>query len=179
MTESSNVKSALQAYEMASGQRINLHKSSVMFGPNVAAETCDQICQMLGIRGVSNQGHYLGAPPLINQNKKEIFSYVKDRVWQRIQGWRNKILSFSGKGIFLKTVAQTLPNYVMSIFLLPLELCVDIERMINAFWWGSKGEGKKGINWMAWDRLCNPKKFGGLGFKCLRNFNLAMLAKQG
>lgn len=32
---------------------------------------------------------------------------------------------------------------------------------------------------MAWDKLCTPKNGGGLGMKRLRDFNVAMLAKQG
>ncbi|XP_074351308.1 putative mitochondrial protein AtMg00310 [Apium graveolens] len=32
---------------------------------------------------------------------------------------------------------------------------------------------------MAWDRLCKPKSHGGLGVRSIKNFNLAMLAKQG
>lgn len=31
---------------------------------------------------------------------------------------------------------------------------------------------------MSWDRLCNVKEEGGLGFKRLLEFNVAMLAKQ-
>ena len=66
---------------------------------------------------------------------------------------------------------------MINIFLLPLELCSEIERLLNAFWWGCQGEENKGIRWTTWDRLCTPKKFEGLGFKRLRQFDIAMLAK--
>ncbi|VFQ64823.1 unnamed protein product [Cuscuta campestris] len=52
----------------------------------------------------------------------------------------------------------------------------DLVRVIMEHYGGSNN---KGIHWMAWDRLCVPKKFGGLGFKDLRAFNLALLGKQG
>ena len=33
--------------------------------------------------------------------------------------------------------------------------------------------------WLSWDKFCFPKAEGGLGFKKLKEFNLALLAKQG
>ncbi|KAH9782340.1 putative reverse transcriptase/RNA-dependent DNA polymerase [Citrus sinensis] len=89
------------------------------------------------------------------------------------------MLSRAGKEILLKTVAQAMPNYAMNIFLLPLELCRELERMMNSFWWGKKGNGSGGITWMRWDRLCKLKTHGGIGFKRLHLFNVAMLGKQG
>lgn len=38
---------------------------------------------------------------------------------------------------------------------------------------------KKKIHWRSWERLCLTKHEGGLGFKNLHAYNLAMLAKQG
>ncbi|XP_019163090.1 PREDICTED: uncharacterized protein LOC109159433 [Ipomoea nil] len=39
--------------------------------------------------------------------------------------------------------------------------------------------GMGGIHWLAWDKMSVPMKYGGLGFKDLRAFNVAMLGKQG
>ena len=60
------------------------------------------------------------------------------------------------------------------MILLPLDICEELERMFNTFWWCNNG---KGIKWMRQDRLCKNNGAGGLGFKKLRNFNLAMLGK--
>ncbi|XP_075665676.1 putative mitochondrial protein AtMg00310 [Castanea sativa] len=66
----------------------------------------------------------------------------------------------------------------MSCFKLPDSLCKDLGALTSRFWWGQKKEERK-IPWVAWDKLCTPKTDGGMGFRDLRAFNLALLAKQG
>lgn len=122
---------------------------------------------------------YLGLPSLIGRNKKETFTYVKDRIWKRINSWKGKTLSMAGREILLKSVAQAIPSYCMSMYLIPESLGEEIQCMLNSFWWDTKRRELRGINWLSWEKLTMPKKFGGMAFRDLYAFNLAMLGKQG
>ncbi|CAJ2647159.1 unnamed protein product [Trifolium pratense] len=121
---------------------------------------------------------YLGLPSLIGRSKKATFNFIKDRVWKKINSWSSKCLSKAGREVLIKSVLQAIPNYFMSIFLLPSSLCDEIEKLMNSFWWGHSGTQNKGINWLSWDKLSMHKDDGGMGFKDLSAFNLAMIGKQ-
>lgn len=50
--------------------------------------------------------------------------------------------------------------------------------MMNSFWWGVKDNTRRGIRWMSWTNMSMNKAMGGLGFRDLYGFNLALLGKQ-
>ena len=121
---------------------------------------------------------YLGLPSLVRRSKNNTFTQLKQRVANKVSGWKEKILTPAGKEILIKSVAQAVPSYTMSCFLLPKNLCEELTNVIRQFWWGQTGSKKK-IAWLNWDIMCLPKNRGGLGFRDLRSFDLALLAKQG
>ncbi|CAJ2640848.1 unnamed protein product [Trifolium pratense] len=170
--------SILKTYEEAAGQEIHLTKSEVYFSRNLSTADQEDLSKIMGVRHVLGTGNYLGLPSMIGRKKKQVFAYIKDRVWKRINSWRGRALSRAGKEVMIKSVLQAIPSYVMSVYLLPDSTIKDIERMMNSFWWGG-GAHNKGIRWLAWDRMTYPKTQGGMGFRDLHSFNLAMIAKQG
>ncbi|GAU14651.1 hypothetical protein TSUD_97150 [Trifolium subterraneum] len=171
----------LHTYETASGQEVNLVKSEVFISRNMSQAAKEDLSRILGVKLVLGMGIYLGLPSMVGRSKKTIFSYIKDRIWRRINSWRGRALSKAGKEIMIKSVLQAIPSYVMSMFILPASLIDDIEKMINAFWWrngSTNNNNTKGIHWLAWERLACPKAYGGLGFRNFEAFNKVMVAKQ-
>ncbi|KAE8676050.1 hypothetical protein F3Y22_tig00111634pilonHSYRG00035 [Hibiscus syriacus] len=124
--EASIIRDALGAYEAVSGQKVNLEKSTLYFSPRTRQECLDQISSVLGIGEVSDLGHYLGMPLHIGKNKINTFGYLKEKVSNRIDGWTKHLLSFGGREVFLKAVAQSLPQYIMSCYRLPDCLVHDL-----------------------------------------------------
>ncbi|XP_019150180.1 PREDICTED: uncharacterized protein LOC109146988 [Ipomoea nil] len=177
--EATFVKNCLSHYELASGQVVNYTKSCAIFSKNTTEDCKEQVAGVFNVPYSNNIGKYLGLPVGIGRNKKEVFSFIEAKLAQRVGGWNKKILSRAGKEVLLKSVAQALPTYTMSIYFLPTTFCERLERNMNKFWWGVKSRNGGGIRWMSWGRMCYPKSCGGMGFKKLSSFNLALLAKQG
>jgi len=68
---------------------------------------------------------------------------------------------------------------IICVFLLPSILEDELQKMMSSFWWGSRNQSRKGINWLQRDKLTMKKEFGSMGFRQLHAFNLAMIRKQG
>ena len=172
------MKNILATYEAASGQAINLQKSELFCSRNTPDNLKNLIATTLGVRQVLGTGKYLGLPSMIERSKHETFKFIKDRIWSKINSWSSRCLSQAGREILIKSVLQSIPSYVMSVFLLPRSLIDEIEKMLNSFWWGHNSANSRGLHWMSWERLSIPKSFGGMGFKSFKAFNMAMVGKQ-
>lgn len=143
---------------------INYAKSGVFYSPNVGAHDRANLNRVLGGSNPLNTGRYLGLPSLIDQRKKEIFGYIRDRLWSKLQLWRGKNISKVGKAFLLKTAAQAIPAYCMSTFLLPSTLLYKIHRMMNSFWSGHGLDLKKGVKWVRGRNCVNTKTRVEWGF---------------
>nr|XP_023892305.1 uncharacterized protein LOC112004310 [Quercus suber] len=123
----------LEVYGKCSGQQINKNKTTIFFSKSTSKETKNHIKIALDVPEIMQYEKYLGLPTQ-GRHKKASFNFIKERVWKKLQGWKEKILSQAGKEILIKAVVQAIPTYTMSCFKLPLELCADIESLTRKFW---------------------------------------------
>jgi hypothetical protein len=154
-----------------------MDKSSIHFAKGCQETVRQAIMDILNVHNVTLSEKYLGMPSDIGSSINGAFKYLRDRVWKRVQGWLEMLLSAAGKEVLIKSVAQAIPTFSMACFRLPRRLCHHINSLLRNFWWGSK-DGKRRTCWVSWEDMTKPKYLGGLGFRDIELFNLALLAKQ-
>lgn len=47
----------------------------------------------------------MGMPTDVSHSKNGTFKYLRGRVWEKIKGWMEKLLSVAGKEVLIKSVA--------------------------------------------------------------------------
>ena len=109
----------------------------------MASEVQDSIKALLGVPEIKQYEKYLGLPSFVGRRKRASLAYIKDRIWSKLQGWKEKLLSQVGREVLLKAVVQAILAYSMSCFKLPVTLCHEIEIMIRKFWWGQRGTRRR------------------------------------
>jgi hypothetical protein len=154
-----------------------MDKSSIFFSKGCPETVKESIKAEIEVQRETLSEKYLGMPSSVGRSKSGAFKYLKDKVWNKVLGWLEQLLSVGGKEILIKYVAQAVPIFSMAFFKLPRGLCKHINAMLRSFWWGSK-EGKRRTCWVSWATMVQPKHDGGLEFRDIELFNLALLARQ-
>lgn len=136
------VKRLLDDYGKASGQQVNTDKTTMVFSKNTLTNIREDL------RGYWTNG--------VVQNYRRAFSNIKQRIWQKLQFCKERLISQRSKEVLLKDVALAIPTYAMSCFKFPNNLCSNLENLIVRVWWGQK-ENERKIHWVSWKKLCVSK----------------------
>ncbi|XP_038719942.1 uncharacterized protein LOC120012571 [Tripterygium wilfordii] len=147
LVEGRRLLDILHLYERMSGQFLNVNKSSVTFSSNVREELRVSIKNLLCMNDARTDSKYLGLPTLVTSNRRELLSFIKERIWGKLQGWNEKLLSQAGRAILIKAVIQAISTYAMSIFRFPKILCEEINRLSRNFFWSGKTDVRK-MHWI-------------------------------
>ncbi|KAH7524604.1 hypothetical protein FEM48_Zijuj06G0137000 [Ziziphus jujuba var. spinosa] len=122
---------------------------------------------------------YIGNSLVFGRNKTKEFHNLKERIKNRLEGWNKHLLSKSGKATLIKSIIQAMPTYSMANFQLPTYRYEELNGLVCKFWWETNPNATGSLALKAWKDICKPKELGDLGFRKLKDMNLAMLAKLG
>lgn len=86
---------------------------------------------MFGAQVTKSHESNLGLPSLIGKSKQNTFAHLKQRVANKLAGWKEKLLSNAGKEVLIKVIAQVVPSHTMSCFKLPNSLYEELTRMVR------------------------------------------------
>ena len=92
----------LKDYEAVSGQLISFQESSSQFGHKIKESSRQELRDVLGIQNLGGMRSYLGLPENLGGSKIQVFSFLQERLNNRINGWTFKIFSKGGKEVIVK-----------------------------------------------------------------------------
>ncbi|GLT60757.1 hypothetical protein SLA2020_335100 [Shorea laevis] len=136
-SEATTILNCLNTYAGWSGQKVNLSKSSIFFSKNCTPSSISSIHNILNLRHIPSKAKHHSLPLFFQRNKSSSFEDLKQNILSRISSWKTKLLSQAARTTLIKSVANVIPSYSMSLFLLPKAFCNNIEALLRKFWWGS------------------------------------------
>ncbi|KAG8383539.1 hypothetical protein BUALT_Bualt04G0024000 [Buddleja alternifolia] len=176
VSNADSVHKCLNFFEDWSGLSVSKSKSVIHFSHNVSPELKNEIKNLLDIKECCHKIQHLGLPFCKQQKRTACFNDLVEKLNNKLSGWKAKNLSQAGRLILLKTVAQAIPVYQMSHYLLPISICSKLDASMRKFSWGHD-PNKNHLHLMAWDDICRPKALGGLGLRKMKDLNFALLSK--
>ncbi|GJU04920.1 RNA-directed DNA polymerase, eukaryota [Tanacetum coccineum] len=152
--------SVLKCFYLASGLKINLHKSKLM-GIGVSSNVVESATSLIGCSILTTPFNYLGVKVGGNMSRISSWDEVISKVSLRLSKWKLKLLSIGGRLTLLKSVLTSIPLYHMSIFKVPKGVLNNLESILQNFFYGSDGSDRK-LAWIGWNTVLASKKNGGL-----------------
>ncbi|KAH1057051.1 hypothetical protein J1N35_035116 [Gossypium stocksii] len=171
-------KTFLSNFCELSGHKVNARKTNIFFSSGVQESLKGEINVMLEFQEVSDLGHYLGVPLFHKRVTNGILNFLVERVRSRLSNWDTHRLSFAGRITLANFILLAILSYIMQSTLVPKGICDAIEVLARQFIWGA-AEGKRKLALVGWNKICQPKMHGGLGFRRLEDQNKAFMMKIG
>ena len=141
-----------------------MEKSRVFPSKGVSQQFSNQIKSCWGISKLPSNSKYLGVPLFSSASRSRDLNPIKEKLENKLSGWKSKNLSWQGRETLIKSVAQAIPAYSMTAIQFPRELCKRLDAVVRRFWWNLKSNSGSFLTPIAWSSLCWPLKEGGLGF---------------
>lgn len=105
-----NINKMLLSFSEVSGQKVNLHKSTVFFSNNVAGNSRSNLSNILQIQHKATIGHYLRTSNIFFWKDQLSAKKMIQRIKGKFVGWKAQTLSRAGRLTLIKASVSEIPN---------------------------------------------------------------------
>eukprot|EP00253_Pinus_taeda_P004111 PITA_04111 len=173
--EATAYKKILNAFAKASGMEVNLTKSKIFFfNTNIAIQR--NISRIIGFQRDSLPSKYLGVALTDRPMLKNIWELVLLNLQDKVKKWTFKALNMAGRLVLRKAVLQSISVFMLSALPAAKGVLEQIRNIQRDFLWG-KEETRKKWALVSWEKICKPKRHGGLGLVDQEILNKVVRAK--
>ena len=95
-------------------------------------EVLDNFCN-LSDQTMSEAKSRVYFSPNVDQDNKEAFSNILDRVKSKLAGWKANLLSMAGRAVLIQASSSAIPAYVIQSNLLPNKVLEGVDRVNRNF----------------------------------------------
>jgi hypothetical protein len=83
----------INVYEVGSGQKVNLNKTSIFFSRNTKFSRRQEIISLSGLSETQGIDSYLGLASFVGRSINKAFQFIKEKVWRKLNNWKTVFLS--------------------------------------------------------------------------------------
>ncbi|KAL6550593.1 hypothetical protein OROMI_021081 [Orobanche minor] len=139
--EAKAIQEVLSIYEEASGQLINMGKSSISFSLNTSTSVMGLVKQTLGLSDDCGIQMYLGLPAFTLRQKRLQVGYVGDNVQKKLLGWNQREFLAVGRRCPLRRLFRLSRRMLCNVFGFPTLYVPILIGCVRGFGGGVKKKG--------------------------------------
>ncbi|XP_019430885.1 PREDICTED: uncharacterized protein LOC109338180, partial [Lupinus angustifolius] len=169
------LKHLLIDYGEALRQLTNPTKCRFYYG-KINARKVASLTDSLGFSVGCIPFNYLGVPIFKVKPRKIHLQPIADKIMGKLATWKGHFLSIMGRVELVRSVIHSMLSYSFHIYAWAYQLIKFVDTSIRNFIWSGDTKIRKLVK-VAWKKVCQPLKVGGLGLKSIKNLNHAALLK--
>ena len=167
------VREALLLFGRASGLFINYNKTSATL-IRAGQQDTERVAQILNCPITEFPIRYLGLQLALKPLTKNQWQPMLDAAIRVVPAWLRGLIGRPGRLVLVKSVLSARAVHHLIVTEAPAWLFEEFGKYLWSFFWAGKDHVNGGRCLVAWDRVCRPLEYGGLGIKNLRLQGLAL-----
>ncbi|XP_070039414.1 uncharacterized protein [Nicotiana tomentosiformis] len=111
--------------------------------------------RITGIRRQDFPLIYLGCPIFYTRKKMEYYEGLINKVLDKLQSRKGKLLSIGGRAVLITYVLQSMLIHLLPTVNPPIFVINKLQKLFARFFWSNSVDGRA-RHWASWDTLCLP-----------------------